>query len=111
MSSVEDIEREQQQEIQAAPAPARRSADSWKGLRNSRSLRSVFAIGWSAFLGTSLSLLVLLMMPEGWLDSPLRPSRLGFAFALLWVLALVPATFAALLCGRRQPARFDDHAR
>lgn len=109
MSSIDEVEQEQVADTR--PASARRSADSWKGLKNSRSLRSVFAVGWSAFLGASLSLLVLLMMPEGWLDSPVRPSRLGFAFALLWVLALVPATFAALLCGRRQPARFDDHAR
>ncbi len=64
-------------------------------------LRRLSVLLWASFLGAALSLIALLLWPE---DVPLPPQSLGDAarlFALLWALALVPATTAALLAEAR----------
>lgn len=60
-------------------------------------LRSVANVGWSAFLGASLSLVTVLLVPEDWLDPPVDFGRLSLLFLGLWTLALVPALSAVLL--------------
>ena len=60
-------------------------------------LRCAANVGWSAFIGASLALVTMLLVPEGWLDAPVEFSRLSLLFLGLWTLALVPALSAALL--------------
>lgn len=68
-----------------------------RGLGNNPRLRTAARVGWSAFIGASLALLILLLMPEGWFDAPLSFGRLSLLFFGLWWIALVPALSAALL--------------
>jgi hypothetical protein len=62
-------------------------------------LRCAANVGWSAFLGASLALIAMLLIPEGWLDAPVEFERLSVLFLGLWTMALVPALSAALLSG------------
>jgi hypothetical protein len=70
-------------------------------LRNRLRLRGYPRIAavllWSSFLGGSVTLLALLMLPEGWFDEPMSRGRLTCSFAIVWLLALVPAVMAAAL--------------
>lgn len=68
-----------------------------RGLGSSPRLRGVAAVLWSAFVGASVSLLVILLVPEDWLDPPVGLGRLTAVFGVLFLLALVPAISAALL--------------
>ena len=68
-----------------------------RGLGGSPRLRQAAAVGWSAFLGASLALVIMLLVPEGWLDPPVGFARLSLLFLGLWTLAVVPALSAALL--------------
>lgn len=72
-------------------------AAATRGLGRRPLAREMFAVAWSAALGASLSLLVLLLMPEDWMETPVGFERLAIAFTVLWVLALVPALSQALL--------------
>lgn len=74
-----------------------------RGLGRRPVLRRWAALAWSAFLGAVLSLSVLLLMPEGWLDAPVDFRRLSLLFAGLWLLAAVPAASAMLLARHREP--------
>lgn len=69
-------------------------------------LRELAAIAWSAFLGASVSLLAVLLVPDGWFDAPLGFERLAVVFVLLWILAMIPAASQALL-SRRAPGKSD----
>lgn len=70
-------------------------------LRNPLRLRGTPRVAavllWSSFLGATLSLTALLMLPEGWFDAPMSHGRLTCSFAIVWLLALVPALAAAAL--------------
>lgn len=79
-----------------------------RGLGSRAQLRTAANVSWSAFIGASLSMLILLLIPEGWLDAPLTFDRLTLLFFGLWALALVPALFAALLSSHTDGNR---HAR
>lgn len=68
-----------------------------RGLARSRGLRLFASVVWSGFLGATAALAVVLLVPEGWLDPPVDLGTLSAVFALLWVLAIVPAFFQALL--------------
>ena len=68
-----------------------------RALGASPRLRAAANVGWSAFIGASLALVILLLMPEGWLDAPVTFGRLTLLFFSLWVIAVVPALSAALL--------------
>lgn len=75
-----------------------------RALGSRPALRCAANVGWSAFIGASLALVVMLLVPEGWLDAPVEFGRLSLLFLGLWTLALVPALSAALLsraAGRR----------
>ena len=78
------------------------AAATRRALGSRPALRCAAIVGWSAFIGASLALIVLLLVPEGWLDAPVEFGRLSLLFLGLWTLALVPAVSAALLssCGR-----------
>jgi hypothetical protein len=68
-----------------------------RGLGSRPALRCAANVGWSAFIGASLALITMLLVPEGWLDAPVEFGRLSLLFLGLWTLALVPALSAALL--------------
>jgi hypothetical protein len=74
--------------VAAAKGRALGSTDAW---------RQLSAVLWASFLGATASLLVVLLLPaEGWL--PLNTAaRAAAAFALLWLLALIPALIASVL--------------
>ncbi len=72
-------------------------AAATRGLAHRRGWRLFASVLWSGFLGATVSLMVVLLMPEGWLDPPMGLGTLSAVFALLWVLALVPAFMQALL--------------
>lgn len=78
-----------------------------RGLGASPALRCAANVGWSAFLGASLALIVLLLLPEGWLDAPVGFERLSLLFLGLWTLAVVPALSAALLARARRGGSAD----
>ncbi|WP_028006633.1 hypothetical protein [Solimonas flava] len=79
-------------EAPAIVAGARRRA-----LGGRREFQQISAVLWASFLGASVSLITLLLLPaEGWL--PLKtPARVAIGFAVLWLLAVVPALIAAVL--------------
>lgn len=83
-------------------------AASRRGLGRRPALRCAANVGWSAFLGASLALIVMLMVPEGWLDPPVGIERLSLLFLGLWTLAVVPALSAVLLA---RAQRADSRAR
>lgn len=83
------------------------AAAASRGLGAHPRLRCAANVGWSAFLGASLALMVMLLVPEGWLDAPVGFGRLSLLFAALWTLAIVPALSAALLSRARKD---HDHA-
>ncbi|MEQ9478791.1 MAG: hypothetical protein RIK00_05665, partial [Algiphilus sp.] len=60
------------------------------------------SIGWAAFIGAVLALLALLMAWETLLISGDRPGwgLLAGCFAVIWLIALVPAVIAWSLAGR-----------
>lgn len=72
-----------------------------KGLGARPRLRLLAGVLWSGFIGASLALLVLLIVPDQWLMAPVGFGRLAVSFCALWLLALVPALSAALLSGPR----------
>lgn len=92
------VEREPVSDSQADDI-VRHAAD--RGLGRNPRLRFAVGVSWSAFLGASLALVVLMLMPEGWLDAPVGFERLSLFFLALWTLAIVPALSAAMLCRRR----------
>lgn len=73
-----------------------------RGLGGKPALRCAANVGWSAFLGASLALIIMLLVPEGWLDPPVGFERLSLLFLGLWTLAVVPALSAALLARSRR---------
>lgn len=73
------------------------SAATRRALGSRPALRCAANVGWSAFIGASLALIVMLLVPEGWLDAPVEFGRLSLLFLGLWTLAVVPALSAALL--------------
>ena len=75
------------------------AAATARGLGSRPAMRRAANVGWSAFIGASLALVTMLMIPEGWLDAPVEFSRLSLLFLGLWTLALVPALSAAILSG------------
>lgn len=79
-------------EARAIVEAARRRA-----LGGRREFRQISAVLWASFLGASVALATLLMLPaEGWL--PLHtPAQLAAGFAVLWLLAVIPALIAAVL--------------
>lgn len=77
-----------------------------RGLGSRPTLRCAANVGWSAFIGASLALIVMLLLPEGWLDTPVGFERLSLLFVGLWTLAVVPALSAVLL-GRDRRGRAD----
>lgn len=78
------------------------AAATRRALGSRPALRCAANVGWSAFIGASLALVVMLLVPEGWLDAPVEFGRLSLLFLGLWTLAVVPALSAALLssCGK-----------
>lgn len=72
-----------------------------RGLGRRPRLRSAASVGWSAFMGASLTLIVMLLVPEDWLDPPVGFERLSLLFVSLWTLAVVPALSATLLSRSR----------
>lgn len=83
-------------------------AASARALGSRPALRCAANVGWSAFIGASLALICMLLVPEGWLDAPVGFERLSLLFLGLWTVALVPALSAALLsrgAGRQSDAR------
>ena len=83
------------------------AAATARGLGSRPALRCAANVGWSAFIGASLALVAMLLVPEGWLDAPVELGRLSLLFMGLWALAVVPALSAALLsrsAGRRSDA-------
>jgi hypothetical protein len=73
------------------------AAASSRALGSRPALRCAANVGWSAFIGASLALITMLLVPEGWLDAPVEFERVSLLFLGLWTLALVPALSAALL--------------
>ena len=76
-------------------------AAATRGLGSSPLLRGAATVTWSAFIGATLALIVMLLVPEGWLDPPVGFERLSLLFLGLWTLCMVPALCAALLCHSR----------
>jgi hypothetical protein len=72
-----------------------------RGLDTRPRLRWVATILWSSFLGASFGLLGILLMPEGWLDTPVPFRHLALTFAFLFVLAFVAAGCQSLLMSPR----------
>ncbi len=72
-------------------------AAATRGLARRHGWRLFASVLWSGFLGATVSLVVVLLMPEGWLDPPVDLGALSAMFALMWALALVPAFLQALL--------------
>lgn len=68
-----------------------------RGLGARPALRCAANVGWSAFIGATLALVVMLLAPEGWLDPPVGFGRLSLMFLFMWTLAIVPALSAVLL--------------
>lgn len=77
-----------------------------RGLGARPALRSAANVAWSAFIGAALALVVMLLVPEGWLDPPVGFERLSLMFLFMWTLAVVPALSAVLLC-RSRPENHD----
>lgn len=79
-----------------------------RALGSRRRWRQLGAVLWSSFLGASVALVFVMLLPaEGWL--PLNTAaRAGLAFAALWLLAFIPALIAAVLAA---PAENDHGAR
>lgn len=71
-----------------------------RGLDTRPGLRCLAALLWTSFMGATIAMIVILVLPEGWLDPPLTFERLAACFALLWSLALLPAVGMALLATR-----------
>lgn len=76
--------------------PLRRASDR-RALDERPAARRVAAVLWSAFLGASCSMVVLLLAPETWALQDLDPGRAALAFIVLFALAVVPALSAMLL--------------
>ncbi|SEP65507.1 hypothetical protein SAMN04488038_10194 [Solimonas aquatica] len=68
-----------------------------RGLGSRPGLRRLAAISWSAFLGASCMLPVWLLVGDDCLHTPIAFSRVGGAFAICFLLALIPAGAMALL--------------
>lgn len=68
-----------------------------RALGGRRGLRQTSAVLWASFLGATVSLVCVLLLPaDGWL--PLRtPARAALGFAALWLLAFIPALIATVL--------------
>lgn len=81
------------------------AAAAGRGLGRRPGLRCAATVAWSAFIGATLALIVLMLVPEGWLDAPVGFERLSLLFLALWTLASVPALSAALLTCGRDPRR------
>ncbi|MDE0854779.1 MAG: hypothetical protein OSA97_10195 [Nevskia sp.] len=76
-----------------------------RGLGRRPRLRLVSVLLWSSFLGAALSTVVLLLLPDNW-SLPLPTlGGIGITFLLMWLLALVPALFSAVLTAPRSPER------
>ncbi|MDR3415185.1 MAG: hypothetical protein P4L83_03275 [Nevskia sp.] len=84
---------------------ALRAEYAQRGLGRRPRLRLVSAVLWASFLGASLSTVVLLLTPDSWTLPPTTVDGAARVFVVLWLLALVPATFAAVLTlpFRREP--------
>lgn len=68
-----------------------------RGLARAPRLRLFVSVVWSGFIGATVALAVMLLVPESWLEPPVDLGTLSAVFALLWTLAIVPAFFQALL--------------
>lgn len=68
-----------------------------RGLDRRPRMRRVAGVVWCAFLGASIGLVGLLLMPESWLDLPVGFERLAISFVFLFVMALITATFQMML--------------
>jgi hypothetical protein len=73
-----------------------------RGLGRRPRLRLAGVALWSAFLGAIASIMTLFLLPEDWTLPPTTPAGSAWTFFALWLLALVPAVFAAALATPRR---------
>lgn len=62
-----------------------------------RRLRVLAAVLWSSFMGAVLATMALYLVPEDWTLPPPTLSGAGWSFFVIWLLVLVPSTFASVL--------------
>lgn len=60
-------------------------------------LRLIAAVLWSAFFGAAIGIVALLMLPMMFWEPPMDEAHLAWLFAVMFVIALIPAASAALL--------------
>ncbi|NGY03192.1 hypothetical protein [Solimonas terrae] len=81
-----------------------------RALGSRRRWRQFGAVLWASFLGATIALLFVVLLPaEGWLPLD-TATRAALAFAVLWLLAFIPALIAAVLAVP-PTAEADDAAR
>ena len=68
-----------------------------RGLGRHRRLRALAAVLWSSFLGATLSMITLQLLPRDWALPPRTLDGAGWTFLALWLLAFVPTALAAVL--------------
>lgn len=74
------------------------SADSVRrGLSRHRLLRVAGAVLWSSFMGAALATMTVLLLPESWYAPPMTMADCAMLFFAIWLLMLVPTSFAAIL--------------
>jgi hypothetical protein len=76
-----------------------------RGLGRRPRLRRLSVLLWSSFVGAALSTTVLLLLPENWSLPLPELGGIGITFLLMWLLAMVPALFAAVLTAPRGQER------